>query len=273
MAVKIIDVDRIFEKQVRSAMMSNKGKFTEDEWEDKIAGMYSQFGKAPLAEFDGKSPEAYYGSFSGEELASALKKHVTSGVDVSTYLFDALVSSGGAEDYLIAFLDDKNAELVSYSVNILAEKKSDKALKIFLERIVCDETNEGIREAMGEAVIDNAKELQNLLLAVKGKAGKGEMYVAEALARCDRKQEIFEYLTGEFMKESDNNMIAYYACLLSEYGDDRAVEFLKTKINEPELDYAAYSELKNCIEELGGECDDLRDFSGDATYKRIKNLS
>ena len=82
---------------------------------------------------------------------------MTSGVDVSTYLFDALVAAEDAEDYLIAFLDEKNEELVSYAVNILAEKKSDKALKIFLERISCDETNEDIREAMGEAIIENAK--------------------------------------------------------------------------------------------------------------------
>ena len=56
-AIKILDLDSIFEKSVREAMMKNKGKFTEDEWEDKIAKMYSEFGNAPLKILDGKSPE------------------------------------------------------------------------------------------------------------------------------------------------------------------------------------------------------------------------
>ena len=271
-AIKILDLDSIFEKSVREAMMKNKGKFTEDEWEDKIAKMYSEFGNAPLKILDGKSPEEYYKSFSANELADALKKHVLNKVAVPSYLCDAL-STSDCVDALMPFLDESDPELICYAANILSEKKDLQPLKVFLEKITRDETNEDVRDCMGSAVIDRAKEIQPELLKVKGNASKGELFVAEALSHCDMKQEIFDYLSGLFTNATEPDEIGLYACFLTNYGDDRAVELFKRRITDPDIDYAVYTDLKSFIEELGGECDYIRDFSDDYSYKKIKNFS
>ena len=53
--MKIFDIDELFEKYVRELMVKDAGKFTEEEWEDRIPTLYEEFGNKPLSCFGGKS--------------------------------------------------------------------------------------------------------------------------------------------------------------------------------------------------------------------------
>ena len=90
--MKIFDIDELFEKYVRELMVKDAGKFTEEEWEDRIPTLYEEFGNKPLSCFGGKSTVDYYASLSGKELCSLLKAHVEEEVSVSDYLCEAIVS-------------------------------------------------------------------------------------------------------------------------------------------------------------------------------------
>ncbi len=268
--MKIIDTDVYFEKYIKQYMLKNKGKFTEEEWEDKIPMLYEKFAKTPLEVFEGKSPEEYYSKFSGEELVEALKKHISDGVPVSDLLCEAIVRSD-AEDALLSVLtSESNNELISYAVNALMEKHSKKALPVYAEKVVAEETADNLREIMGEALIDMAQDALPILLKIKDNAGKGKCYIAEALARGGKSDEIFNYLCDLFKTEKE---LAYYGAILEKYGDERAVDVIKSRIKEPWISYADYIELKNDIEALGGEWEDDRDFTTDASYIKIKGLS
>ena len=41
--MKVIDVDRLFEKYLRGVMQKNVGKYTEEEWEEKLPALYEKF--------------------------------------------------------------------------------------------------------------------------------------------------------------------------------------------------------------------------------------
>lgn len=265
--MKIVDIDELFENYVRAQMSADAGKYTEDEWEDRIPELYDGFGKMPLKELGGLSAEAYYGSLSGDQLCQLLKQHVEDEVPVSDYLCTALVAAD-TEKGLMQFLKKgTDEELASYAVNVLADKGCTEPLPIYVQYVIDPETDDNMREIMGDVVVENAEEVKELLLANVKKAKAGRQYLVEALSHCSKDDRIFAVLSECFRK---THHLSAYAHMLVRYGDERAVELIKQRIEEPALRYADFTELKYAIEALGGEYDGKRNFSNERTYKKIK---
>lgn len=265
--MKVIDIDELFEKYVREQMKKDAGKFTEDEWEDRVPMLYADFGKKPLKALDGKSAVEYYSSLSGAELCKLLKAHIEEEVPVSDYLCEAIVTAD-TEAGLLAFLKKgTDDELMSYAVNILNDKACFKALPIYLDYVTDASTDDNMREIMGDVLIENAKQVKAQLIKAYPTAKVGKGILVEALSCCDREEAIYQILISEFKKAKN---ISAYAHMLVKYGDERAVEVLKERIEEPTLRYADFTELKYAIEALGGEYEGKRDFSQERTYKTIK---
>lgn len=262
------DADELFGNFMKEEMKRNAGKFTEEEWEDKIPELYEQFANAPSPEFNGSSPRAYYALLGGEELCRLLSSHIDEDVAVPDLLCDALVASPTSEDGLMAFLEEgTDEELFSYAVNILREKGSLRPLDKYIEYVVSEDTDENVRELVGEMIIENAPAVEDKILSARKATHVGSRYLDEALAACPPRDEIFEILTAEFLSTKE---IAAYAHILAKYGDDRAIDIIKQRI-VGKIRYSDYIELKYAIEALGGEWTDDRDFSTDATFRKIKN--
>ncbi|MBP5307872.1 MAG: hypothetical protein J6Z34_01930 [Clostridia bacterium] len=267
--MKIIDTDALFEKYVKKYMAENAGKYTEEEWEDKIPVLYGNFGKNPLPELGGKSPERFYGDMNGEELCELLKAHVEEDVPVPDFLCAALVSAD-TENGLIEFLKrGTDEELTSYAVNILSDKACFRALPVYLDYVTAADTDENMRELMGEVLINYASDFKDELLKAAGKADFGVEYIAEALASCPRDDRIFFFLISRF-EGAERKEVAFYTHLLAKYGDERAVETIKKRMAEPDVRYSDYTEMRYAVEALGGECTEERDFSSDPSYRKIK---
>ena len=66
--------------------------------------------------------------------------------------------------------------------------------------------------------------------------------------------------------------VALFARLLGGYGDERAIDVLKSFAEEYELNYNEYMEVRNAVEELGGDWTDDTDFSDDPFYRYLKGL-
>ena len=60
------------------------------------------------------------------------------------------------------------------------------------------------------------------------------------------------------------------ASYLAAYGDERALPILLDKIDEEDITFIEYQELKYAIESLGGSYEKERDFSSDQYYQEIK---
>ena len=66
--------------------------------------------------------------------------------------------------------------------------------------------------------------------------------------------------------------VALFARLLGSNGDERAIDVLKSFAEEYELNYNEYMEVRNAVEELGGDWTDDTDFSDDPFYRYLKGL-
>lgn len=267
--IKVVDVDELFDNYISDYVYSNIGKVKPEEIENKIPQLYIEFGKTPLKELDGKSPEKYYTSFSVDNLLSCLSEHLKKGVAVSDFLCEAITSSSDCEEALVkAIYQENQEEFTVYIMNMLGELGSKKAVNRFLEFILWD-YSETIRELATELLKDSADLVKEQVLAqIKDAEGIKKNCLTEILSCCKKDDRVFDVLVAEFAK--NQNQIPIYAGYLAKYGDERALPFLTAAIEREKITYADFEELRFAIEALGGEYKKERDFSKDKTYKKIK---
>ena len=270
--IKVIDVDKLFDEYISGYVYKNIGKVKPEEIENKIPQLYVEFGDKKLKELDGKTPNTYYKSFSGEELLECLKLHVTGGIPVSDFLCEALTLNPDYQDALISALDDESSEeFTVYVMNIIKDNGANKVKGRYLKYILWD-YSEIIRELATETLIDFADDVkEDILSQFKDADESKKIYLTEILANTKMvagDDRVFDILVAEFVKNQD--AVPIYAGYLSKYGDDRAIPFLTAAIEREKISYADFEELRFAIEALGGEYNKTRDFSKDKSYKKIK---
>jgi len=67
-----------------------------------------------------------------------------------------------------------------------------------------------------------------------------------------------------FLSKSNYQLYANY---LGQYGDERAIDILLEAAKT--CDYISFLEIRNAVEQLGGEFDIERDFSQDKDFKKL----
>ena len=117
----------------------------------------------------------------------------------------------------------------------------------------------------GEEVVDDMIKAQ-----LTADEESGQMLV-EILANYKGRKDIFLLLVSYFYRGED---VALFARLLGSYGDEAAIDILKSfaKQFEDELNYNEFMEIRNAVEELGGDFDLNTDFSNDPFYHYLKGL-
>lgn len=114
-----------------------------------------------------------------------------------------------------------------------------------------------------EPIVD---EMINKIYTLEGETGKMLM---EVLAQYKGNKAIFMGLVSYLYKGED---VALFAKLIGSYGDEQGIEVIKTFCENYEPNYNEYMELRNAVEELGGDFDLKQDFSDDPFYRFLKGL-
>ncbi len=104
------------------------------------------------------------------------------------------------------------------------------------------------------------------IYTLEGETGKMLM---EVLAEYKGNKAVFMGLVSYLYKGED---VALFARLIGAYGDEQGVEVLKTFCENYEPNYNEYMELRNAVEELGGDFDLKQDFTDDPLYRYLKGL-
>ena len=261
------DIDKLFEKFAEKYVLENKGKFTAEEWEDKIPELYEKFGKTAFDELGGKTPETYFSALNGEELVALLSESAEQG-SVSDYLCEAIVAAEDSEKPLIALLGDLSEEKVMYALNLLGDKDSASAVPAYLELVTDGSQGEHVRELAAELLCRTPELCKERLLRLYGDADDGEkLLFCDILSRCRPDERVYAVLESAFLEHPAAP--ALYSSFLARYGDERALPALYEAIENKSLDYAEFRELRFAIETLGGEYDKPRDFSSDKIYKKL----
>ncbi len=267
--IKIIDIDALFDAYISDYVYKNIGKVKPEEIEDNMPVLYEKFGDEPLAELDGKTPNTYYSDASAEELLRVLKGHIEGGVSVPDFLCEAITGNPDNEEQLVrALKEDNSEEFTLYLLNLLCDMGCTAYYPRLLEFIMWD-YGEVIRELATELLHDGATEMKEEIIAQFADADEEcKACLAEVLSYAERDDRIFDILVMEFARHQEN--IPLYAGHLAKYGDERALPFLLQAIESENIKYADFEELRFAIETLGGEYTKERDFSKEATYKKIK---
>ena len=268
--IKILDLDKLFDKYIESYVYSNIGKIKPEEIENNIPVLYVKFGNESLNELDGKTPNEYYKTFTAKELLCALKEHLEKGVPVSDFLCEALtVNSKNAQAIIKELSSDNDEQYTLYLMNMLEEMNADIPTERFLDFVILD-YSEPIKELASEMLQKKSDKVKSTILKeYENVSDKTKTYLVEILSYVKLKEDkIFDILIKEFV--SHPKEIPFYVNLLARYGDERAVPFIKTVIEDDKISYADFEELRFALEVFGEVYDKERDFSKDKFYNKIK---
>ena len=263
--MKLYDFDGMFDEKLSEYVKKNAGKYTEREWEDVIPKMYARFGDTVIKSI-GKSPNAYYGEMSDEELICQLRAHLKQNVAVSEFLCNA-IESRNIDGLLIPLLSGTEDE-ISYALNLLGASKT--ALPEYM-RLLTTSRNADVKDTCVDYIQQYADDVKDEALSLYNK-GVEKGYMLEILSRCVIKDDkIFDILIKEF--RSDPERLTMNASYLAAYGDERALPVLLDKIDEEGISYVEFQELRYAVESLGGTYEKERDFSSDPYFNLIKSHS
>lgn len=260
--MKLYDFDGMFDEKFSEYLRKNADKYKEREWENIIPAMYARFGDTVIKSL-GKSPNQYYADMDDGELISQLRAHLKQGIPVSEFLCNA-IESRKADELLIPLLSGTDDE-ISYALNLLGASKA--ALSEYM-RLLKESDSEDVKNTCVDYIKEYADDVKKAALE-NYKNGVEREYMLEILSRCVVKSdEIYEILIKEF-KLSDENL-PMRASYLAAYGDERALPVILDKIDEDDISFIEYQELKYAIESLGGSYEKERDFSNDPYYQAVK---
>ena len=248
----MIDSDNLFEQFFKKYIAENLGKMTEEEIEDKIPELYAEFGDTPNDKLGGKSPRNYFKGFSDDEIIGQFRSSVQKNGEASSYLCEEIENRGGLNDKLCELISVENGdELSTYAVNMLGKEVEVNELERFVDIITDNRAGESLTEALTELLRDNGDKVKEKVLAEYSDDVFGKGNLIEIMSGMSQDDRVFKILLNEL--NSDDKNIALNAGYIARYGDERAIADLEKLIEKDGISYYDFKELKNAVEELGGE--------------------
>lgn len=148
--------------------------------------------------------------------------------------------------------------------------KTKRQMLDMLDIMLNEELPYPVRLDAYEFLLEDCDEIVDDMLersySLDGETGKMLM---EVLAQYKGRKAIFMGLVSYLYKGED---VALFAKLIGSYGDEQGIQVLKTFCEEYEPNYNEYMEIRNAVEELGGDFDLAEDFSDDPLYRYLKGL-
>lgn len=152
----------------------------------------------------------------------------------------------------------------------MSKDKNIQQMKEMLALMLDEERSYTDRLDAYEYLLEDCEEIVEEMLqksySAEGDTGK---MIMEVLAHYPGNKAVFMGLVGYLYKGDD---VALFAKLIGSYGDEQGIAILKTFCEEYEPNYNEYMEIRNAVEQLGGDFDLKQDFSDDPLYRYLKGL-
>lgn len=262
--MKLYDFDGMFDKKLADYIQNDNGKHRESDWEDLIPKLYKQFGDTFIKSV-GDTPNGFYAKMSDSELVKALRTHLNQGVPVSEFLCSA-IENRNAADLLLPLLDG-SADERDYAMNLIGS--DERALKKYMSILTDKNSDTDLKDRCADLIKEKADVVIDVAVENYINGDERECMLEIMSRSVVKNDKIFDILIKEFRTDPDN--VPMHASYLAAYGDERALKYLLDKIDEENISFIEYQELKFAIEALGGEYKKERDFSSDPYYNIIKS--
>ena len=272
MNTKFENLDKLFELYVAEAVKKNKEKYNSHEaLENDLGLLFEKFENTKVRTLDGKTPKEYVRELQkNRELIEYVSTCLDENVEVTDTVCDALITDPDATEYLTGLLYEQNPDANMLGVKLLAEKGGDEVEDVFISVLTNDEIRDEVKNVAYEFLSEGDDCVpEKILDVINGVPEKNQGILVEVLSHFKGRKEVFYWLITMLQRAED---VPLYAGLLGSYGDPAAIDILKSFAAEFDVNYVEYVEIRNAVEELGGEMDVEKDFSDDPYYKYMNHL-
>lgn len=259
---KIVDLDGAFDKRVAEYLSKKKGKFSEEEWEDKISAFYKAYGDARIESL-GATPNEYYKKMPSDVLSRVLREHFRRGVPVDGFLRRALEEAKN-RSVLLSLLDGENDEEISFAVDLLGD--AEDAREKYYD-LLSREIGDALAERIAETLRENAADNKAFALRLYKNGNRREIALDLLCRTLPPDDEVFSILVDSFSQGTSPRGAA--AERLGTYGDERALSVLRRQAAREDVGYLEWREMSAAAQALGGELP-ARDFSRDKDFLALR---
>ncbi len=282
MDIMLIDFDSQFSEYIKKWLDENKDSYKSlDEVEVKMPEIYYQWLNSPQEFLSGAKPSEYFFDFTADELVTLMMRYEAKGIGTPDSLLDAIsLKKQKSLPYLSDIVFGKTAipsgadetAIKIMALNLIDEIDGAKYVDEYINCLVKGNLDEGISDCMTETIKLNAKghkkELVSALLEVESTYIK--KMLIDILCTLSYDEKVYEEIVSLFKSSSEKALFASY---LGKYGNDEAIKILTNSLDWININYLDYIEIRNAIEQLGGEVTHERRFEGDKYYESMKGLN
>ncbi len=270
--MKFENLDKLFELYVQEAVRKNKEKYSSHEaLEDDLGMLFNRFENVRIKTLDGKTPKEYAAELREDgEIFDYVSKCLENNIEVTDTICDEVVRAEGATEYLNGLLYENNKDAKLLAALLLKEIDDEEVEDIFISVLTNDEMPDEVKTVAFEYLSDGDDCVpEKILEIINFVPEKNQGILVEVLSNFKGRKDVFYWLVTMLQRAED---VPTYAGLLGRYGDAAAIDILKSFASEVDINYVEFVEIRNAVEELGGEMTEEKDFSDDPYYKYINHI-
>lgn len=276
--MRCIDFDKEFERYVIAWIKEHGKEYKNyDAMEAEIPKVYETFLDTPMNWLMGAKPGEYFAQFDdARQLVHWMEDYFRQRIPVPDMLMNRIGEMGAdAQDALMNALHKEKAtqEMRMAVVTLLREIGSLAPMQCYIdwqakrsgpkEDELADNALESLA-SMGESAVPAMRE------ALPSASPDGQEALLTLLCDYPGDERVLQCALTLF--ETPGVRIAVIADCLGRLGDERALPLLKAKAASEETEYLDYIELRNAIEELGGEAPEREFDAADPAYDAMRSM-
>ena len=270
--MKFENLDKLFELYVQETVRKNKEKYSSHEaLEDDLGMLFNRFENVRIKTLDGKTPKEYAAELREDgEIFDYVSKCLENNIEVTDTICDEVVRAEGATEYLNGLLYENNKDAKLLAALLLKEIGDEEVEDIFISVLTNDEMPDEVKTVAFEYLSDGDDCVpEKILEIINSVPEKNQGILVEVLSNFKGRKDVFYWLVTMLQRAED---VPTYAGLLGRCGDPAAIDILKSFASEVDINYVEFVEIRNAVEELGGEMTEEKDFSDDPYYKYINHI-
>lgn len=269
------DFDRRFADYIKAWMEAlPEDQQDVDELEQQMPAVYEAFLETPADWLNGCRPGEYFEQWdSADLLIDWMGEYIKAHISVPDMLLNRISDLGkAAEPVLDALLDHDGVSNEQRMLAITLLREMDSRLP--MARYIAWQQHRGWLDELCDNALDSLEQmgvdaLPGLLEGLEGASDAGKEAILSLLSRYPGEERTYQTLIELFQKLPQRR--AQLAAYLGRLGDDRALPVLMEAAQEEKLRYLDYIELRNAIEQLGGDPPE-REFYDDPEYEALFGL-
>lgn len=275
MKLNCIDFDAHFADFASKWVAEHQGEYKNfDEMEEDMPKAYMEFLNTPAPWLEMVTPGSYFTQFEdAKDLVDWLNAYCIQEIPVPDILLEQIVNVGRpCEKRLTELLKEGVApeEAMMTAIGLLREMNSTLPKMLYIDWQLNRKAEDDVRDNALESLVEMGESVVQPIIQELPKANEaGQEALLEVLANWPGPEQTYRLAEELFVKNPAKR--ALFAGYLAKIGDPRALHVLIEAAQDEQCSYLTYIEIRNAIEELGGECPE-RVFDDDPEYEALRGL-